>query len=290
MNNHKSIIMALTEIGGVGPKTFQQLLLRFGQPENFPMATTADLADIPRLGETGSEKVLRSLDQVDRFQSKLDDYNEIGIGITTYLDDDYPELLREIDDPPPILYFKGNRDVFRFNYVALVGTTQATESGIRTAVDLARGFVKRGYGIVSGLAAGIDSAAHLGAIKEEGPTMAVLGCGILNVYPQDNIALAENIALNGLLISEYDPFRRVKAARLIVRNRLISAFSRAVIIVQVGIERRGELRTAQYANRQARPLFFADPEGTLDEGMVKLNKALTINGVDSIDDVIKYMV
>lgn len=290
MNDHKPIIMALTEIGGVGPKTFQQMLLRFGPPANFALATATELEEIPRVGENGSERIRRSLDRVGHFRDKLDSYTDIGIGITTYLDDDYPVRLREIDDPPPILYMKGDRMALERDYVALVGTTQATQAGVQMSVDLARGFVGRGYGIVSGLAAGIDSAAHIGAIKDGGATIAVLGCGILNIYPEENAPLAEQIAEHGLLISEYDPFRSVKAARLIVRNRLISAFSRAVVVVQVGAERRGELRTAQYGQKQARPVFVADPEGILDRETIVETGALMISGVGSIDEMIDYMV
>jgi DNA processing protein len=290
MSDHKSIIMALTEIGGVGPKTFQQLLMRFGPPENFVSVTVSDLEDIPRVGENGSQRILRSLDKVDHFQDKLDNYTDIGIGITTYLDDDYPAILREIDDPPPILYMKGSRDALALDYIALVGTTQATQDGLRLAIDLARGLVSRGYGIVSGLASGIDSAAHIGAIKAGGSTIAILGCGVLNIYPEENTPLADNIAERGLLVSEYDPFRSVKAARLILRNRLISAFSKAVVVVQIGMERRGELRTAHYASKQARPVFFADPDGILDPETIARNNALTIKGVESIDEIVKYMV
>jgi DNA processing protein len=140
------------------------------------------------------------------------------------------------------------------------------------------------------LASGIDSAAHVGAIAASGPTIAVLGCGILRIYPPENALLAENIANTGLLISEHGPHRRVKAVRLILRNRLISAFSKAVIVVQVGVERRGELRTAQYAAKQAKPVFFADPEGSLDVESIKESNAVMIKGVDSVDDIIQYLV
>jgi DNA processing protein len=288
--NTKSIIMALTEAGGVGPRTFQQLLMRFGPPDNLLHIQKEELEEIPRLGENGSERIINSLDLIDEYEKKLLDYAFDGIVVNTYLDDDYPEALREIDDPPPVIYTKGNRDILKQNFVAMVGTTQATTAGIRLAVDLAREYVKRGFGIVSGLAIGIDSAAHLGAIKEQGATIAVLGCGILNIYPPDNITLAENIARTGLLISEYPPTRRVKAGQLILRNRLISAFSKAVIVVQIGSTRRGELRTANYALKQAKPLFFADPEGILDPETIKSSHALIIKGTESVDEVVKYMV
>jgi DNA processing protein len=290
MDNRKSIIMALTDAGGVGPRIFQQLMMRLGDPENLLNATASDLADIPRLGEPGSAKILKALDDVGRFRNRLENYTEMGIGVSTYLDDDYPPMLRQIDDPPPVLFMVGDRTVLKHDFVALVGTTQATEAGLRLAVELARGFVERGFGIASGLATGIDSAAHLGALKSNGPTVAVLGSGVMNVFPEENRPLAESIAEKGLLVSEYDPFKKVKAIRLILRNRLISAFSKAVIVVQVGAKRRGELRTAQYAYKQAKPLFFADPEGDLDFETLEGNKGLLIKGSDSIDEIVNYMV
>jgi DNA processing protein len=198
--------------------------------------------------------------------------------------------LREIDDPPPLIYTKGKREILNRDFVALVGTTEASQPGIRLAVDLTAEFVKRGFGVVSGLAIGIDSAAHIAALKNEGATIAVLGSGIDNIYPPDNEILADNIARTGLLVSEHHPTRRVKAGQLILRNRLISAFSKAVVVVQVGSTRRGELRTAAYALKQARPLFMADPEGILDPETIKTSNALTIQGVESVDEIIRYMV
>jgi DNA processing protein len=282
--------MALTEIGGVGPRTFQQILLRLGPPENVLSAGPEDFEDIPRIGENGLEKIFRSLDHIGEFEKKIEEFDNQGIYTTTFFDDDYPELLREIGDPPPVLYFKGNLKALEKDYVALVGTTQASQDGIRLTIDLASEFVKRGVGVVSGLAIGIDSAAHLSALKNNGSTIAVLGCGFYHIYPPENSILAEKISASGLLVSEYPPERRVKAVRLILRNRLIAAFSKTVIVSQVGAVRRGELRTAQYAFKQGKPLYFADPEQILDGETIKSSNALLINGIDAVDEIIKYMV
>jgi DNA processing protein len=282
--------MALTELGGVGPRTFQQLLMRLGSPENILNAGTGDLGDIPRLGEEGPEKILRSLDHIGLFEEKIEQFQNQGVDAITYFDEDYPELLREIGDPPPIIYINGDIEALKYDYVAIVGTTQASQSGMRLTVDLAREFVGHGFGIVSGLASGIDSAAHLSAIKSGGSTIAILGCGIFNIYPPENEILADNIATRGLLISEYPPEKRVKAMRLVLRNRLISALARAVIVTQVGSERRGELRTAQYAVKQGKPLFIADPEGNLESETIRDSHALLIKGIEAVDEIIKYMV
>jgi DNA processing protein len=175
-------------------------------------------------------------------------------------------------------------------FVALVGTTKATQGGLRLAVDIARELVRKGYGVVSGLATGIDSAAHLGALKEQGVTMAVLGCGIREIYPEENKPLADLVAGSGLLISEHQPLRKVSKSALVLRNRLISALSRAVVVVQVGAETQGELRTAGYAAQQARPLFYGDPEKDLDYDRFKEWPGVIIDSADSVDEIINYMV
>lgn len=288
--NRKTIIMAITDAGGVGPKMFQQLLMRIGAPEDFLSATDEDFQDIPRLSNEKIRKLRDSLDRVDGYQAKFQEYSSLGINILTYLDGDYPALLRELNDPPPIIYSKGLPEAFSDKYVALVGTTHATQEGIRFAVDLSKKFVDEGFGIISGLAAGIDSAAHLGALKENGKTIAVLGCGILNIYPEDNVPLSENIEKNGLLVSEHDPSKKVSRPNLVLRNRIISALSSAVVVVQVGEKTTGELKTAAYAIKQAKPLFYCNPDGRLDLGKIDNLPGVVINNPDAADQILKYVI
>lgn len=287
--DRKSIIMAITEEGGVGPRMFQQLLLRLGPPEELLNISRTDLDQIPRLGARGADRLLQSLENIDEFTERLYDYAANDIRVATFLDENYPDQLRTINDPPPIIFFRGDDAAWSYNYVALVGTTRASQCGLRLAVDLAREFVKNGYGIVSGLATGIDSAAHLGAIKEQGRSMAVLGSGLLNIYPTENMSLAELISKSGLLISEYQPFKQVSKSRLVLRNRLISALARAVVVVQVGEETKGELRAAGYAFNQAKPLFYGDPDDNLDFASVREAPGTIIKDVDSVDEIIKYI-
>jgi DNA processing protein len=286
----KSIIMAITEEGGVGPRMFQQLLMRVGPPEDLLKSSPSDLDDIPRLGEKEIDRLLRSLENIDVFTEKLYDYKANDINVTSFLDDDYPQMLRAIGDPPPLLYYMGRWDALSFRYVALVGTTRATQAGLRLAVDLAKELVRRGFGIISGLAAGIDSAAHLAALKEQGSCIAVLGCGLLDIYPAENKSLAELIARSGLLISEYQPFRKVSKRGLVLRNRLISALSSAVVVVQVGEETKGELKTAAYALKHTKPLFYCDPEGDLEFKSIKDSPGTIIKDVNSVDEIMEYVV
>jgi len=288
--NRKAIIMAITDAGGIGPKMFQQLLMRIGAPEDFLSATDTDFQDIPRLSNEKIRKLRDSLDKVDGYHAKFQEYVSLGINNLTYLDSDYPVLLRELNDPPPIIYFKGLPEAFSDKYVALVGTTRATQEGIRLAVDLSKKFVNEGFGIISGLATGIDSAAHVGALKENGKTIAVLGCGVLNVYPEDNIPLSENIEKSGLLVSEHDPFKKVSRPNLVLRNRIISALSSAVVVVQVGEKTTGELKTAAYAIKQAKPLFYGNPDGRLDIGKIENLPGVVIKNADSADQILKYVI
>ena len=282
--------MAITDSGGVGPKMFQQLLMRLGAPEDFLSATYTDFEDIPRLTNEKIRKLLDSLENIDVYEKKFREYSSLGINIATYLDSDYPEQLREISDPPPILYSKGIKNAFSEKYIALVGTTRATQDGIRMAVDLSRQLIGNGFGIISGLAAGIDSAAHLGALKENGKTIAVLGCGILNIYPEENIPLSENIVNNGLLISEHDPLKSVSRPNLVLSNRIISALSSAVVVVQIGDKTTGELKTAAYAIKQAIPLFYCNHDARLDYSKIENLPGVILNDLDSADQISKYVI
>jgi len=282
--------MAVTDSGGIGPVMFQQLLMRLGAPEDFLSATYSDFEDIPRFGEERIGKLLDSLEKVDEYEKKLKEYSSLHIDVVTFLDSDYPAQLREINAPPPILYLKGSREAFSEKYIAIVGTTGASQEAIRFTVDLAKEFVGRGFGIISGLAVGIDSAAHLGALKKNGRTIAVLGCGILNIYPEENILLSEQIEKNGLLVSEHDPYSGVTRPHLVLRNRIISALSDAIVVAQIGEKTAGELKTAGYAIKQARPLFYGNPDGKLDYSKIEDLPGVVLNGDDSAGEIIKYII
>ncbi|UCC81097.1 MAG: DNA-protecting protein DprA [Candidatus Zixiibacteriota bacterium] len=290
INNRRSIIMAITDGGGIGPRMFQQLLMHLGAPEDFLSASYSDFKDIPRLGEEKIEKLMNSLEKVDDYDRKLKEYSEIDIYVVTFLDSEYPELLRKINEPPPILYIKGERDAFSKKYIAIVGTTKPNQDGIRLAIDLSRALVGEGFGIISGLAAGVDSAAHLGALKENGRTIAVLGCGIMKIYPQENILLSRQIEKSGLLVSEHDPHTGVTRPNLVLRNRIISGLSSAVVVAQIGEKTAGELKTASCAIKQAKPLFYGNPDGRLDYGRIENLPGVILGNVDPVEEITKYII
>jgi DNA processing protein len=291
IKNRKAIVMAVTDFGKIGPMTFQQLLMRLGAPEDFLHAIIEDLSDISQLKDEQAGLLLESLEKIDEYTTRLEYYKSLGINVVTFLDDDYPVALREISDPPPILYYKGEYSNIDINFIALVGTTVPSQAGIRFSVDLAKAIVDNGYGVISGLAAGIDSAAHLGVLKAGGITTAVLGCGFEKIYPAENEPLVQNILNSGgLLISEIPPGDDVTKQGLITRNRLISALSKAVIVVEIGEKSQGELITAKYAQKQARPIFYGNPENNLNYETIEDIPGVIIYDNKGIDEIMKYIV
>ncbi|MFO7813250.1 MAG: DNA-processing protein DprA [Pelovirga sp.] len=175
-----------------------------------------------------------------------------GIRIISYWDDDYPALLKTIYDPPAVLYTRGNlpdRECF-----AIVGSRKATSAGLELARELAGKLAAQGICIVSGMARGVDSAAHLGAVEVQGHTIAVLGCGVDQVYPRENTRLYHQIIERGAVISEHPPGTGPVARHFPGRNRIISGLAHGVLIVEAAAGS-GSLITADFALEQGRELF-----------------------------------
>ncbi len=170
-------------------------------------------------------------------------------------DKDYPQLLKEIPDPPEKIFIKGSLESLGSTSIAIVGTRKATSLGEKTAEEFSRALAEAGITIVSGLAIGIDSAAHRGALKAEAKTVAVLGGGIDKIYPAQNENLAKQILeREGAIISEYPPGTPSYKDNFIRRNRIISGLSRAVVIIEAP-EKSGALSTAGFAAEQGRSVF-----------------------------------
>lgn len=179
--------------------------------------------------------------------------NKEDIKILMYTDQNYPQLLRNIYDPPPVLFIKGNLMDFD-NCLAVVGARRASDYGKSAAYKLSMELAVRGITIVSGLARGIDSCAHQGCLDVEGITIAVMGSGFKHIYPPQNKRLFEAICSNGCVVSEYMPDMPPYAGNFPKRNRIISGISKGVIIVEAG-EKSGSLITARLALEQGRDVF-----------------------------------
>jgi len=199
--------------------------------------------DIARLSETKNSGLLaRELDLTAKH----------GVTVMTVLDERYPALLKEIAQPPPVLYVKGQNDVLSGFALAVVGSRHASNYGINTACELARRMAAAGAIIVSGLARGIDTAAHTGALAYR--TVAVLGSGFLNVYPLENRRLADMIARNGAVVSEFPMNTKPLGENFPRRDRIISGLSRGVVVVEAA-RKSGSLITAGFALEQNREVF-----------------------------------
>ena len=177
-----------------------------------------------------------------------------GIHILTADTPDYPELLGKIPDPPTVLYAWGNLAALVLPRVAIVGTRNPSVYGLRMAEEFGSDLGQRGICVVSGLARGIDAAAHRGCLKNDGATLAVLGCGIDVTYPREHRQLATLIAQNGLIVSEFPPGTSPSPHNFPVRNRVVSGLSFGVLVIEAG-ERSGSLITARLAMEQNREVF-----------------------------------
>jgi DNA processing protein len=233
----------------------QQLLLAFGAPQNAWQADPGAIAELPRFSQTREEKIDKAKQLLPLVAERLEEYDGRGIDLVTLLDPDYPELLREIDSPPPYLYYRGNLEVLHSNSVAIVGSHEASAEGIAEAVRLGKEISATGAVVVSGLARGIDGGAPVGATHNKGRTVAVLGSGLDEIYPPEHVELASQIIEHGLLVSEYPPDANVSAARLISRNRIIVGLARSVIVVEVSEGTGGTVAAIAETRKQGKSLF-----------------------------------
>lgn len=243
----------LCECKGLTRRSRELLLARFGTPEEVYYADKEEYCLVDGLEKSQIELLKeKSTAEADRI---LGECQRLGIRILTMQDADYPARLRNIFDPPFVLYVKGNLPAIDEEAAfAMVGTRRATPYGIESAEALSYGLAKRGALVISGAARGIDTAAHRGALRAGRPTLAVLGCGIDVVYPEENAWLYRDIVAMGALISEYPPGTAAVGAHFPVRNRIISGLSVATIVVEAP-EKSGALITANTALEQGRDIF-----------------------------------
>jgi DNA processing protein len=245
----------LTE--GVGPQTARELLSHFGLPENIFGANYSALQ------KCVNEKLSLTLSSApdDRIRTQIDDTLEwcshAGNQVLTFADANYPSSLLTIADPPPVLYVKGRAELLIRKSIAIVGSRNATLQGIQNARRFAQLLSSGGLTVVSGLALGIDGAAHEGALSEiatEGSTVAVTGTGLDLVYPAKHRELAHQIAVHGCLVSEYPLGTPGIASNFPRRNRIISGLSQGVLVVEAAAQS-GSLITARSALEQGRDVF-----------------------------------
>lgn len=228
----------------------------------------------------------KSLIEAERIVSKTE---EIGAEILTYDSPDYPGMLRTIDDPPYVLYIKGEIMKWdRLLCIAVVGTRSYTDYGIAATAAICRGLAKEGVTIVSGMARGIDSMAAYSALKSGCKTIAVIGCGLDIIYPPENDQLMENIIKHGAVITEYPPSTPPLGRHFPQRNRIISGLSRGTLVVQAPLKS-GAIITANYALDNGKDVFAVPGDINVSESrgtnlLIKTGAKLVENSKDILDE------
>jgi DNA processing protein len=270
--------LALSTLQGVGSVTIRKLIERFGSVEAIFDAPDADLLCVPQITADVVAR-LRAI-SLSNLEAELTSLADEGLQVITWDDANYPANLKQVQNAPPLLFIRGELQERDAQAVAIVGTRQPTPQAARLAEMLGRELAARGLTIVSGLAVGIDTAAHRGALRaKNGRTLAVLGSGLWAIHPPQNISLAEEIVQHGALFSELAPNTRVRGANLMARDRIISGLSLAVIVVEAK-EKSGSLDTASKARHQGRLLFAVPDSPGTDALLASGAKALQPQAID----------
>lgn len=245
--------MALNLTPGVGSTLFRRLLDRFKSPRTVFQAPARQLLEIEGLGKRVCDEIRKGpLEKAVERQLQL--VKETGTTILTWNDGAYPQPLRTIYDPPPVIYVRGELKEEDDLAVSIVGSRKTSPYGRSITEKVSRELTRHGVTIVSGMARGIDSVAHWGAISEGGRTIAVLGCGVDVIYPRENQTLFRKIIDHGAVLSEFPMGSPPEGGHFPKRNRIISGLSVGVVVVQAS-ERSGSLITAGYALEQGREVF-----------------------------------
>jgi DNA processing protein len=275
---------ALRSVPLVGNVTFRRLIEHFGSPAAVLSASLEQLSGVKGLTVPAALSIKKH-DHRKAADAESAAFAKSGANLVTLLDDRYPSLLKEIPDPPPYLYLKGTLPASRTT-IAVVGSRSASDYGISITSRLSRELAEQGVTIVSGLALGVDTAAHRAALQANGATIGVLGCGIDLVYPSTNRQLYREMEERGAIISEFPVGTPPDAPNFPRRNRIISGLSRGVLVVEAA-EKSGSLITAGFALEQGREVFavpgnitFRASRGT--NSLIKQGAKL----VESVADII----
>lgn len=274
---------------GVGSIRTKALLDRFGSPENILKARLEELTSVAGVGPKTAENILNTVKNRSLLDEELKLARKESVKIITVFDKDYPARLKEIYDPPIVLYVKGEIKKEDDLAVAIVGSRNCSVYGSDSAGRLAEELADFGITVVSGMARGIDTAAHNGALKKKGRTLAVLGSGLSKIYPPENKKLSEAIAESGAVISEFPMTFGPLPENFPRRNRIISGLALGVVVVEAAKDS-GALITARYASEQGREVFSVPGHAKLDKAfgtnqLIKDGAKLVEDAKDIIEEL-----
>lgn len=268
----KIYYLLFNRVNGLGPRRLNRLLEYFGTPDKVWYADREQLSKVPDIPPGIIDEIVTRRRQLNP-EHEIQKLKDQGIGVLFSDEPGYPPLLKEIFDPPKVLYFRGNPTVFSKRTFGIVGARKATHYGLTVSESIAGDLAAADLCIVSGMARGIDSAAHKGALGALGSTAAVLGCGVDITYPRENKKLMDEIIKTGIVISEFPPGTSPIPGNFPQRNRIISGISEGIMIVEAA-EKSGSLITADFALEQGRDVFAVPGQVTnsLNRGAHRLIK------------------
>jgi DNA processing protein len=282
----------LKAIPFLGNVTFKKLITRFHSAECILSATPEELKTIS--GITG--KAIQGIDSQKKYRDQVKPEVKTllknHIKIAVYTDPEYPSMLRQINDPPPFITYRGTLNISA-PCISIVGSRNATSYGLSTARYLAGRLAQKGFQIVSGMARGIDTSAHIGAIEAGGTTIAVLGSGLGHIYPRENLSLSNTIASCGAVVSEFNFQEQPEARNFPVRNRIIAGLSCGTVVVEAA-KKSGSLITARLAGDYNREVFAVPgsiksrkSEGT--HHLLKQGARLVESEMDIVDELHQFV-
>ena len=246
-------LLSLCTIPRVGSQRIRNLISRFHTPENICRASVRQLVEVEGIDQLLALKIKQGGNSAF-VRAQLRKAHECGAKILTYWDQDYPQLLKQSGDPPLFLYTRGPIENLNAVCIAIVGTRAPSTYGKLMADRFARALATENIVVVSGLARGVDTIAHRAALQAGGKTVAVLGSGVDQIYPEENTRLAEDIAAHGVILSEFFMGAKPDAPHFPRRNRIISGLSKGTVVIEAG-KKSGALITADFALEQNRDVF-----------------------------------
>jgi DNA processing protein len=284
-------ILRLAIVDGIGPARLSALLARFGSAERVLAAGESDLAAVPGFGREFVKRIRAAAtdDGLRRAREAMRTLRDAGAVAITPDDAAYPDAFRNLPDRPYLLFAIGNLELLSAPGIGVVGTRTPTDYGRRTAIALAGDLARAGLSIVSGMARGIDSAAHAAALDAGGTTVGVLGHGIDRIYPPENEKLFARVRERGLLLTELAPGEEPNAGNFPRRNRLIAALSLGVLVVEMG-DKSGAMHTVTYALEQGKDVFavpgqVGSPQSAGTNQLLKEGASLVTSAADILEEL-----
>lgn len=254
--------LLLQSLEGLGARTYTKLIERFGSPQAAMQATKEELLALPRFPRKVAEQMPALAERREEVELLLGTLQDQGVAFTTLWQEDYPEILRGIPDPPPVISLYGKFSASDARAVAIVGSRNASPRGLEIAEGFGRRLAAAGVTVVSGYAKGIDTAGHLGAVRGEGRTIMILSHGLNHFRLRDaGFESVDYLKAHGVILSEYFPTMTWTAGAAMARNRLVVGLAQAVLVVECGVKS-GTMDTAERTLQAGKPLFvvaFQEP-------------------------------